>query len=1716
MSEKIPLGVVRNEADWVDFLTASDDPLVVQAALSLADEADVGFSPPLLADLAWRPGGLWQGPDVGGEGPLDGDSLKATTDALLEALTADDPDISSDMLFPLAEEWGQCLFALGDLESAAALYEALSIAYEQGGDRDNGVRALILARYASGDIEAIDRMAAEIPPGSRLADLAELTREELAPVIRQMERLQFLSGHFAAIDLMERQVKEHLLFCASSAVPNWTTSPEEVAQEREAYLNSLMTLSIAFAEMRERLADGTFDSLESAFHAFGSYTALFDVDGARLDRYGLSAYLRRYGIDLEAVFALSRLSHSEDRACGTLDYIRDLRDGRLGAFDPLVTDYPHQTITHHLQDLSYGAAPDVGREAALLLDKVRGYGSVSGFTDLEWAHLVREGEKEAILIGASGLVALPFGAYATATAAGLKIMRAGRVVWTGTEAGEAVLGARAAGFAVEGAMFFATHDVLHASVVGGGDYFTPQGLAKTYLALGVLRGVMRLWRVSGGAALRAMAHETPDVAPYAKLLDKGGALTAEGSGFFGLGYGEELLHLVPPSEHTAIQRLILAGVQLAQLRVAFAAGGRVSAHFAAIKTIEFELNTATVWLDKTEAAGGLSKDVAFKVHLRILALERQLTELLGMPEPVATGDGLQALLHGPLLAVGRSGQGRGARGGSGRADPNYVIPIALGRNYNWDAENPDLAALSQITAAMAEAMDGLNIRFNTEQVRRQPFIIDGVEMKGQKVLYYLLYALWLSRGGARIGAGAVLKEPGYGYADAIRYVTDEVLKRAAPVVKVDFELAAGKGYLWLTDRPNQVVLEAILKEIHACFQGAGFTFNVSNLYRRTYLIDGRPVFGGALLNHYCLARYLAAFPHNPQRLSVNDAWREPNFSYANAIDDFLSRVMQVKLTSDAAYVLSVGEDYGWSTTAPDCAMLEQILTNIAVLFRQAGVPFIARSIRDSEFRYPSGGKRSIKGDRILHHYAFSLWLAAHRGENPIALKDAAEVEGYHFSQILARFEAKVLAPPLHFSDMDPDALLRWATEHRLDPVLSLFQDDPAALIEALSFLEGQALAGRDAVDFVNAYVGLRAGSGRNGNGRDESIDSRARRTRYMAAQAEAIAQGRSADLSDEMLARELVLLITLSRPEFESAPDALIADLSAQARTAPHLFLKLLYAQAAQYFTRFNHMEVLGMRIKPYGYEREGVHFLMTHRRAILADETGMGKSYQTIGAVETLGIRRTLWVTTASNKGALRDEILSVSYTPREAIEVLASEPLERAVQMQTVGNKRYVIVNYELLAQFYRDAPVEYEKFVSGFDLAVIDEAQRIDNPDSLRSRAIRSIKAERLWLLTASPYQNRPEGFWPLLNFLYPDRFPDWGDFKARYTRSAADVLRLNRDLRDIMLRRTKLNTLSFFHRDTPYADQLADDVPRMPHHVRIPASEEGRYSLTPAQAELTARMIGDFEGWAREFNANLPAGAKPINLATVNPLLKFTLLYRVIYTPEYFGLPGENPMLAALDQAVTGRLARGEKLILWCWNRDVIDLLVKRYENYGVRRIDREVTGVQRDNARLDFQNRGDVRLLVANFSSGGAGLTLTAANAGIYVQLPLVFPALYQADGRNQRLIGLEQVHHAKASVESLWLTPQFPEGFSESYSDAFVSGILSHGTLVEQGERRLEGGELEYRLSMEGYRDPAALDAAFRLGLMRGLGLLPNGQGTASPPPELFIPLTEEGETAAE
>ena len=214
-----------------------------------------------------------------------------------------------------------------------------------------------------------------------------------------------------------------------------------------------------------------------------------------------------------------------------------------------------------------------------------------------------------------------------------------------------------------------------------------------------------------------------------------------------------------------------------------------------------------------------------------------------------------------------------------------------------------------------------------------------------------------------------------------------------------------------------------------------------------------------------------------------------------------------------------------------------------------------------------------------------------------------------------------------------------------------------------------------------------------------------------------------------------------------------------------------------------------------FPYQHEGVLFAAKAGRALIADEMGLGTTIQPIGAAELLRkeqeIASVLIICPTSLKYQWQSEIERFSDS---SVRVIEGFPLARA--QQYTGNEFYKIVSYHTVVNDIASINS------AGYDMIVLDEAQRIKNWNTKIALAVKKIKTPYCVVLTGTPLENKLEELYSIVQFIDPFRLGPFYQFLNRYqikneTGKIVGYQNLNEIaemLRGLLLRRTKKEVLS----------------------------------------------------------------------------------------------------------------------------------------------------------------------------------------------------------------------------------------------------------------------------------------------------------------------------------
>jgi SNF2 family DNA or RNA helicase len=470
-----------------------------------------------------------------------------------------------------------------------------------------------------------------------------------------------------------------------------------------------------------------------------------------------------------------------------------------------------------------------------------------------------------------------------------------------------------------------------------------------------------------------------------------------------------------------------------------------------------------------------------------------------------------------------------------------------------------------------------------------------------------------------------------------------------------------------------------------------------------------------------------------------------------------------------------------------------------------------------------------------------------------------------------------------------------------------------------------------------------------------------------------------------------------------------------------------------------------------FPHQQAGVEFLKIARRALLADEPGLGKTAQAIRAIKELkdsgeDVFPTLIVCPNTLKKNWEREF--TRWWPEATTQVVKGTSTQRKKQFDIAveTNIDIIIINWESLRSHSRLAPYGsvalarckecggHDERVSltrcevhkrelneiDFKAVVADEIHRSKDPKSKQTRALWSAtgNAEFRYALTGTPVANNVVDMWSILHWLSPEDWPS----KTKWIDRMVDTM-INA-FGGMMVLGIKPHMEDEFQRT-------------ISHHMRRMLKARVLPWLPPVinerrDLEMSTKQKKAYEQMRDHMIAELESGealSAPSVLTQTIRLLQFASSYANIVVDENTGEPRavlSEPSCkvdALMDDIKSGDF--GEDSVAVCAvSRQLIELLsaalTKANIPHGL------ITGAQNEDERQqaidDFQS-GSKKWILFTAQAGGVGVTLTAARRLIMLQRPWSLVDHKQA---------MDRVHRIGSEIhDSIMITDYVTEGTIE-------------------------------------------------------------------------------------
>lgn len=476
--------------------------------------------------------------------------------------------------------------------------------------------------------------------------------------------------------------------------------------------------------------------------------------------------------------------------------------------------------------------------------------------------------------------------------------------------------------------------------------------------------------------------------------------------------------------------------------------------------------------------------------------------------------------------------------------------------------------------------------------------------------------------------------------------------------------------------------------------------------------------------------------------------------------------------------------------------------------------------------------------------------------------------------------------------------------------------------------------------------------------------------------------------------------------------------------------------------TTFN-VEDFGVDL--YGYQRAGIEAVLRAAaidkpKVFIADEPGLGKTFQAIGATEKLEAYPVAVVVPASLKRNWEKEFRKA--TPGRTTLVVDGK------QPKIFTGVDVVILNYEILAAHLNAL---HEHRIKG---VIFDESHYLKNPKAGRTKAafhlVEPLADNAMVLcLSGTPTTNKTREFvtqFKLLgrlndvtesekNFLFtycePQQEGGYGGRMFWKFDGASNTDQLQKLMREgsgeewvndqgvtrirsgWYVRRHKKDVLGDLPEKTRQTTVVSLDT-QAREEYRKAERDVATYVADTLLKELREEKGGEFTA-DDIINSLDPTNKRYVDMGFNNAdeynqwvaaKIKITEGEMLTRTAVLRRVAAEQKLPAVKEWIDTFAEGTGRKLVVFAHHKTVVDELA---DHYKAPKISGSVNLSDREKAVEQFQTNPDTKIVVCNLQAAGVGLTLTAASDVLFVEQGWTPAEMDQAEDRVHRIGQQESV-----------------------------------------------------------------------------------------------------------
>ena len=483
-------------------------------------------------------------------------------------------------------------------------------------------------------------------------------------------------------------------------------------------------------------------------------------------------------------------------------------------------------------------------------------------------------------------------------------------------------------------------------------------------------------------------------------------------------------------------------------------------------------------------------------------------------------------------------------------------------------------------------------------------------------------------------------------------------------------------------------------------------------------------------------------------------------------------------------------------------------------------------------------------------------------------------------------------------------------------------------------------------------------------------------------------------------------------------------------------------------------------KLRPY--QKAGIRFISSAPHPLVADDPGLGKTWQVIGGVyearmdsgpnivvcPKLSIEN-VWL---KELGRFQEHAVFVAPEGKKQREKLLEEvefALEEDLPFWLVVNPATLTYRrgadgegyYDTATKAYYDCQFPFITKTK-WNCIILDEAHEsgIANPGTQTAKAIAALNVKKRIAMTGTPAGGKARRLWGILHWLEPKEFKA----KGRWSEQWMDTVTIPDPSDPLGIREIKKfggikpeHEAEFYRAHAQYILRRTkkEVAPELPDKIRITV----KVDMLPEQKKQYEQMESEAEVAISELEAAGKVTAMNV-LATFSWLKQFANAYCDLvvkkevwddiadaWVPKYKAIPTEkSPKLDAVMQILDdlGIPDGDEQCLIFTQFSGMADMVTKYLIDRGIptAKITGKVNSRQKRREIVDDFQAGGAKVVVMTTKAGGVSVTLDNANTVIFLDETWDPDHRTQAEDRAHRISRIHQVTvytiQTKSSIET--------------------------------------------------------------------------------------------------